>query len=142
MKQLLVLVGLIALSGCATLGDVMQEKSDGGGTAKVYAVPVDQAWEIARTVLRWEGSDVIEEHRSEGCMLTSFGMNLVSAGTVAGAWIEPSPAGSSRVTVVTTRRVQTNIATVLTEAGFHRRFEQAVEILKREGTLPFKAPSE
>jgi len=32
---------------------------------------------------------MIEEHRKEGFMLTSGGMNLVSYGAYMGAWIEP-----------------------------------------------------
>jgi hypothetical protein len=54
------MIALLWLAGCATLGDVVQEKAQGGGTAQVYPVDVDQAWEIAMTVFRWEGSDAIE----------------------------------------------------------------------------------
>jgi uncharacterized protein YceK len=36
------------ISGCATMGDVMRAKDE--GTAKVYPVNADQAWEIAKTV--------------------------------------------------------------------------------------------
>src|SRR5438105_3726400 len=56
-------LALLWLTGCQTLGDVMQEKTQGGGTTQVYPVDTDQAWKIALTVLRWEGSDAIEEHR-------------------------------------------------------------------------------
>ena len=83
------MVSVLCLVGCQTLGDVLQEKARGGGTVHVYPVERDQAWTIARTVLRWEGSDAIEEHRDQGYMLTSSGLNFVTAGTVMGAWIEP-----------------------------------------------------
>jgi len=96
------------ITGCATMGDVVKSKDQ--GTAKTYPVTADQAWEIARTVFRWEGADAIEEHKSEGYMLTSSGMNLVSAGAVMGAWIEPIDKSNTRVTVVTKRRIATNIA--------------------------------
>ena len=120
------------------MGDVVKSKDQ--GTAVVYPVTQDQAWDIARTVFRWEGADAIEEHRSEGYMLTSSGMNLISAGAVMGAWIDPVDRNSSKVTVVTKRRLSTNLATTLTETTFHKRFAQAVEIVKKGERLPVKPP--
>ena len=134
------MMAVLWLAGCATLGDVVQEKNQGGGTSQVYPVNVDQAWKIAMTVFRWEGSDAIEEHRDQGYMLTSSGMNFVSSGTVMGAWVEPAGQGQTKVTVVTKRRVATNIATTLTEATFHKRFAQAVEIVKAGKPLPPTPP--
>ena len=101
-------------TGCATLSDVVQSKND--GMVQVYPVTSDQAWSIALKVFRWEGSDAIEEHRSEGYMLTSSGINFYSYGTVMGAWIEPLAPAETRVTVVTKRRLQTNVFTTLTES--------------------------
>ena len=129
------------LSGCATMNDVVRVKEDGSeGTTKVYPVTVDQAWEISKTVFRWEGSDAIEEHRDQSYMLTSSGINLVSWGTVMGAWIEPVDKANTKVTVVTKRRVTVNIATTLTEGTYHKRFAQAVEIVKKGQPLPRMAP--
>jgi hypothetical protein len=134
-----VILGLFALlAGCATMGDVVRAKDE--GTAKVYPVNADQAWEIAKTVFRWEGADAIEEHKSEGYMLTSSGMNWVSWGAVMGAWIEPVDKDNTRVTVVTKRRIATNVATTLTETTFHKRFAQAVEIVKKGDRLPYNPP--
>lgn len=131
---------LLCLVGCQTLSDVVREKAQGGGTTTVYPVPMDQAWEIAKTVFRWEGSDAIEEHKAEGYMLTSSGMNLITAGAVMGAWVEPSGERQTKVTVVTKRRIATNLATSLTETTFHRRFAQAVEIVKAGKPLPLTPP--
>ena len=126
------------LAGCATLGDVVRDKEE--GTARVYPVSFDQAWTIAKTVFRWEGTDAIEEHREERYMLTSTGMNLITFGTVMGAWVDPMPDGQMKVTAVTKRRVQTNIFTSLTETTFHRRFAQGVEIVKAGKPLPNQPP--
>ncbi len=129
-------------TACATLNDVVAAKESGReGTSQVYAVTPDQAWDIAKTVLRWEGADAIEEHRAQGYMLTSSGMNLVSMGAVMGAWVEPVPPRSSKVTIVTKRRVQTDLFTTLTEGTFHKRFAQAVEIVKQGKPLPRTAPN-
>jgi len=121
------------------MGDVARSKAD--GTAAVYPVSADQAWEISKTVFRWEGSDAIEEHRSENYMLTSSGMNMVSWGAVMGAWIDPVDANSTKVTVSTKRRLSMNLATTLTEDTFHKRFAQAVEIVKKGQKLPVAPPN-
>jgi hypothetical protein len=93
-------------------------------------------WTIAKTVFRWEGSDAIEDHRDQGYMLTSSGMNFVSAGAVMGAWVEPAGRGQTKVTVVTKRRIATNLATTLTETTFQKRFAQAVALVKAGQPLP------
>ena len=133
-------MAVLGLAGCATLSDVMQEKGQGGGTVQVYPVDTDQAWKIAMTVFRWEGNDAIEEHRDQGYMLTSSGMNFVSAGAVMGAWVEPAGRGQTKVTVVTKRRMATNIATTLTETTFHKCFGQAVALVKAGPPLPVRPP--
>ena len=122
------------VAGCATMSDVIQSKDQ--GISKTYSVTFDQAWTITKAVFRWEGADAIEEHKDERYMLTSSGMNLVTAGTVMGAWIDPTADGQMRVTVVTKRRIQTNMFTSLTETTFHKRFAQAVEIVKVGKPLP------
>jgi hypothetical protein len=143
-KSVQTIVGMVVILagvvGCATLVDVIREKDEGSGTVQVYPVTADQGWQIAKTVFRWEGSDAIEEHRDKGYMLTSSGMNLVSFGTVMGAWIEPISDQQTKVTVVTKRRVQTNIFTTLMESTFHRRFAQGVQIIKAGKPLPLLPP--
>jgi hypothetical protein len=134
------LLSLIA-AGCASTNDVIRVKEAGSeGTAKVYSVTTDQAWDIAKTVFRWEGADAIEEHKAEGYMLTSSGPNLVSWGAVMGAWIERLDGDNTKVTVVTKRRISMNVATTLTEGTFHKRFAEAVEIIKSGKPLPRVAP--
>lgn len=141
----LLLLGLLSASisvttGCSTLGDVVGHKED--GTSQVYPVNADQAWEIAKVVFRTEGTDAIEEHRAEGYMLTSSGMNLVSVGAVMGAWIDKISDNQTKVTVLTKRRITINIATTLMESTFHRRFAQGVQIVKSGKPLPPLLPPE
>lgn len=132
---------MLVVSGCSTMQDVVKVKESGKeGTTKNYAVTEAQAWEIAKTVFRWEGADAIEEHRDQHYMLTSSGVNLVSWGAVMGAWVEPVKEDDTKVTVVTKRRVTVNLATTLTETTFHKRFAQAVEIIKQGKPLPSEAP--
>ncbi len=138
LNLLLVFCLLLFPLGCATMSDVLADKDK--GTVAVYPITQDQAWEISMTVFHWCGADAIEEHRSQGYMLTSKGQDFVSAGSFMGAWIEPFDEQHTKVTVVTKRRVATNLATGLTEATYHRRFAQAVEILKSGQPLPIKPP--
>jgi hypothetical protein len=128
----------ICMIGCATMGDVLNSKDE--GTAQTYPVKSDQAWEMAMTVLRWEGCETIEEHRSSGYMLSTVGQNFVSAGTLVGVWVESINKGNTKVTIVTKRKVQTSLATGLTEATFQRRFAQAVALVKKGKKLPVEPP--
>ena len=126
------------MPGCATMSDVLKSKDE--GTVQTYPVKLDQAWEIAMTVLRWEGCETIEEHRSSGYMLTTVGQNFVSKGSLVGVWVEAINKKDTKVTVVTKRKVQTNMATGLTETTFHRKFAQAVGLVKRGKQLPIDEP--
>jgi len=137
-----VVVAAVFGIGCSSLDDVVREKQAGGGTARTYAVTFDQAWEISRTVFRWEGADQIEEHKDQKYMLTSSGMNFVSAGAVMGAWIEPLDEKNTRVTVITKRRMSTNIATTLTESTYQKTFAQAVQIVLAGKPLPLTKPAD
>ena len=131
---------LLCLAGCQTSNDVIREKTQGGGTTRVYPVSMDQAWEIAKTVFRGEGSDAIEEHKAEGYMLTSSGLKIYTAGAVMGAWVVPINERETKVTVITKRRMVTNLFTGLQETKFHERFAQAVEVLKAGKPLPVTPP--
>jgi len=123
------------------MNDVVRVKENGKeGTSQTYAVSADQAWDISKTVFRWEGADAIEEHRDSGYMLTSSGPNLVSWGAVMGAWIEPVGTDNTKVTVVTKRRISVNVATTLRESTYHESFAKAVEIVKRGDPLPAIKP--
>ncbi|HBQ21555.1 MAG: hypothetical protein A2Z91_02270 [Deltaproteobacteria bacterium GWA2_38_16] len=138
IKILIVLTLSFLLVGCATMSDVLTSKDN--GTAKVYPVNANQAWTIATKVLRWEGADAIEEHRDEGYMLANSSMNLITTGTLMGAWVEKVDNSHSKVTVVTKRRIATNLVTTLTETTFHDRFAQAVDIVKKGQPLPATSP--
>ncbi len=133
------LIIFLVFIGCASMSDVLKSKDE--GTVNVYNVTEEQAWKIAITVLRWEDAETIEEHRDEHYLLTTTGADLVSAGTLIGVWIEPVNNKDTKVTVVTKRKMQTNLATGLTETTFHRRYAQAVEIVKSGNSLPIDPPA-
>ena len=142
-RMVALLATFVLVAGCArSMTDVLRARAAGDGTTKVYPVSEDQAWEIAVTVFRWEGADAIEQHRDQGYMLTSSGINLVSYGAVMGAWVEPVDQDHTKVTVITKRRVATQLATTLTETTYHRRFTEAVEMVKAGNPLPALPPEE
>ncbi len=136
IAMLLPLFALI--TGCANISDAIKAKND--GTVNVYPVDFEQSWKIARTVLRWEDAETIEEHKDENYMVTTVGQNFISAGAVVAVWVEPVDKANTRVTIVTKRKMQTNIATGLTESTFHNRFAQGVTIVKDGKPLPTEAP--
>jgi hypothetical protein len=111
----LVALSFLILTGCATtFGDLVRSKQEGKGTSRVYEVNVDQAWEIAKKVLQWEGTGEIKENRSEGYMATKSGSTLM------GVWIEPIDIVQSRVTIITKSTGRTIIG--LSETEFHEHF--------------------
>lgn len=128
----------IAVSGCASMSDVLKSKDD--GMAVNYPINESQAWDIAFTVLRWEDCETIESHKSQGYLLTTVGRNFISEGSLVGVWFEKIGDNNTKVTIVTKRKISTNLATGLTEGTFHRRFEQAVKIIKSGKKLPIEAP--
>jgi len=115
----------ICLTGCATVGDVVRSRERGEGTSKVYPVNADPAWDIAKTVFRWERTETVEEHRSEGYMLTNSEESLISWGALIGVWIEPVNHDSTRVTFVVKRKSPTELFIPVTEAMLHDDFEVA-----------------
>jgi len=104
-------------------------------------VNFDTSWKIAVRVLRWEDAETIEEHKDENYMVTTVGQNFVSAGSVIAVWVEPIDTSNTKVTIVTKRKMQTNLATGLTESTFHKRFQQGVDIVKQGKPLPSDAPT-
>ncbi len=120
-----VVAGLaIPAAGCQTMSDVVKAKDE--GTMRVYPVSCDVAFDIGRNIFRQEGAEAIEEHRSEGYMLTSSSMGAFTYGTLMGAWFDRAKRGGCAVTVVTKRKLATGAVTTLTEGTFHDRFAAAV----------------
>jgi len=122
VKKLAVLVGsaLVAaslLAGCATAQDVLTSKEE--GTAVVYAVAPSRAFDIAVQVLREDGVTLIEQHRSEGYMLTTFDASFVAV------WVDADQ-GGSLVTVRSKRLTPLSILGFL-ESTFHDDFRRVVE---------------
>jgi len=133
-------ITLLGLAGCQTLGDVIWTHDHGGGTVHVYPIDANQAWQIALTVFRWEGAEAIDEDRTQGYMLATRGSHLPTTGAVMGAWIAPAGEGQTKVTVITKRRFAADIATPLTETTFQKRFAQAVALVKAGQPLPPTLP--
>lgn len=134
---------LLYVGACTTLADVMKAKEEDRGISQIYPVDKDQAFEIAITVFHWEGSDAVEAHQSQGYMLTTYPfIPMLTGGGNAGVWIVPQGTDQEvRVTVVTLERYPgSDMWMGRTETRFHRRFGQAVEIIKEGKNLPLIPP--
>jgi len=131
---------MIPLVACQGIAALTKAREKGEGENRSYPVTQDQAWDISRHVLLWEGSSSIEEHRENDYMIASFGINLVSWGSRAGIWIEKCGEDASIVTVICKRKVATSLATIMTEETFHRWFALGVEIVNSGKVLPETRP--
>jgi hypothetical protein len=129
------------LTGCktVTMGDVIADHQAGGGSSVTYPVDLDQAFEIARTVLKWEVGEHIDSHHDERHLLVHAPENGIYSDTFIGVWVDDVSAGSTKVTAIT-RRMKPLGATALTERTFHRRFAQALAIIASGRPLPDEAP--
>jgi hypothetical protein len=126
---------VLTMAGCATRRDVVASKLRGRGTHRVYAVTVDQAWNISKAILKLEPLDKIEEHRSEGYMLTSDEPASLSPSTYMGVFVEPDGSSSTKVTFVTRRRTPMQGYPALTENLFHLKFGELVALIEAVGPL-------
>lgn len=135
------ILSVVFLFSCNSLNSVVKAKQEGKGTTEVYNIGAEDAWKIAKKSFRWGGSDAIEEYEDEGYMLTSSGMNLVSSGAVMGAWVEPISDEQTKVTVITKRRIATQIATTLTEGKWHKFFAEGVRLTNAGQPLPLEKPN-
>ena len=130
MKSLLGRVGvvLVALSfliltGCATtFSDLVRAKEEGKGKSRVYKVNVDQAWEIAKRILQWQGTDDIKVNRPEGYMLMESGSTWFYKITLIGVWIEPMDKAQTKVTIITESKTSVDTFLGLSETDFHESF--------------------
>ena len=135
VRGALVLLALAALAACATRRDVVASKLKGQGTQRVYAVTVDQAWTISKAILRFEPLGPIEEHRSEGYMLTSDDPSSLAPATYIGVFVEPDGSASAKVTVVNKRRTPTQAYASLSEGAFHRKFSELLGVIEAVGPI-------
>ena len=74
--KLLFAILISSLLGCSTLNTVLKEKEKGNGKRVVYNIQFEDAWLISKSSFRWAGCDAIEEHKSDGYMLTSKGKDI------------------------------------------------------------------
>jgi hypothetical protein len=127
---------MLTLGACAATSDFTRSSTE--GTGRVYEVTQEQAWDIAKTVFRWEGADAIRESLNKDYMVASIGTGFFSHDAAMCAWIDPAGRGETTVAVASKHKDLTR-ATNFTEATFHWRFSQAVDIVKA-GKPPPEAP--
>ncbi len=138
---------IFLVSGCASTQELASElikarNSGKEGVAKVYPVSEDQAWDITKTIFRWEKTDEIEEHRNENYVIASTGIKTAAFGSVMGVWIEPVNSDHTTITVLTRQRVEGGTLTRLTVPEFFNRFDQGVKIIKSGKKLPVIPPQD
>lgn len=134
--KVILLILCLFISGCSTMSDVMIARENGESISEVYKINEEIAWEVAKKVVRQEGFGPIEELRKEHYFLTSSVWSVFEYGNLLGIWIEPISKAETRISVVSKRRVATNIITNLSEEGFHEEFFKELKFQVRQGRLP------
>ncbi len=123
IKILVILMWGVCLTTCATsMSDLVRYKEMGEGTSRVYPVTVQQAWEIARKVLDWEGIGTYEDHRAEGYVLITIGTTWFYRSNFMGIWVEPIDNAQSKVTVIEKSKRSVDTFVGPTERDFHENF--------------------
>lgn len=108
MKKLVCVLALVA--GCGgSISDVKSAHDAGKGTERVYAAGLDATWEATREAMHANHAGAVEEHRAEGYMVATAGMSGGSWGAAMGAWVSPVDAAHTRVRVVVSRTMATNV---------------------------------
>lgn len=127
MAHLRTFVALAALAtataGCRNQRDVIEAHEAGEGTTVLYPVDRERAFRAIVEVLEDEGASSVTPRRDEGYVAADFGVSVFSWGTLVGVWARPAGDGTD-VTVVTLRRLATNVVTRLTEETFHERLRE------------------
>ena len=125
----------IVSSGCASvMSEVIAAKKQGTeGITVDYPVTENQAWDIAKAVLRDSGGQAIEEHRADAYMLTASPASLGVSGALVGVWIRQSGPATTSVTVISKRQIKSALLVAPTESKIHDRIAQAVERMQKDG---------
>lgn len=131
------LVALLGVAGCATPANMVETKEQ--GTSHIYHISPGQAWKITKTVFHWEAFDVIEEHRRNGYMVGRNGNEWAPWTSLTIAWVDRIDRKHTKVTIVTKRHVGVKSGT--SETTFHKRFAQAMRMVKKGKMLPPVPPS-
>jgi hypothetical protein len=132
----LLVLGALAFVACATRRDVVVSKLRGRGISHVYPITTEQAWTISKTILELEPTEKVDEHKSDGYMLTSDSSSTFTPSTYMGVFIEPDGPAAAKVTFVTRRRTPTQSYATLSESSFHRKFAELLTLIATVGQLP------
>ena len=138
LRGFVLLMVLLATTGCVTAASVATAKDE--GLSRVYRISSKQAWKIAKMVFRWEGKDLIEEHRTEGVLVARNGEKWQPWGSMQAAWVERVDRRHTRITVVSKGNIGVNVKKTSSEARFHVRFGQALKIVRAGRSLPVEPP--
>jgi hypothetical protein len=140
--RMLAIVAALSTACGGSMTQVLQEKQDNKAKTRTYAVAPDKAWEIAETVLRWDGAGVIEEHRDKSYLLTAIAgySNAADETTFVGAWIEPAGDAVKVTCAASGPHTITRFPEDDYERVFHNRFQQALAYVNAGQPIPIQPP--
>lgn len=135
---------VVSTAACSSRQDVLAARLRGQGIEHTYSLALERAWTVTRTLLKLEGIEDVDDHRSEGYVIAGQHAAGLDAGTYLGVFIEPGPTGT-RVIVVSRRRSGVQSYPGLSEREFHHKFAELVAMADQLGVgvgcAPETAPS-
>ncbi len=127
-----ILLVMTMLVGCVTtIRDVLSGKEK--GITMQYALPVDKAYKVAYTVLRWSSDGLIEDHREEGYLLTANGKYQSQ---LIAVWFDSVRVDTTAITFVAAN----GVISQKREQKLHSYYQEAVQKIRAGEKLPIQRP--
>jgi hypothetical protein len=142
MNRALLFAVSTVLFACTNMHDVVGAHDKGLGTAVVYPVSEQQAWQITNTILKIDRpSAPVDERRGEGYVLLKVSVSTLGSGTYIGVWVDPVSVTETKVTFVRKQRIASDTIRAWTSEGFHRDFKELVALVASSCTAAPAASS-
>jgi hypothetical protein len=127
-------------TGCGgTERDVLTAFDEKRYGERSFEIPMGQAWDAARAAIQWNGAVAVEEYPERRLLLGIAGPSAVSWGQAMGVWVDPVNAHATRIRVVVSPVVSTNV-TAPTESSVLDDIERAIVREKQGLPLPDEDP--
>lgn len=125
MKVVLLTLLVLGVNACASV-ETMRE-AGGNGTANVYNVSYDKAWEASKDAVVDAGGRLNEEDKAQGYIIGTFGMSAFSWGEKVSIFLTALDKNATEVEVVSKRALATNVTAKNWEPTIHKQIKNNLQ---------------
>lgn len=125
MKVVLLTLLVLGVNACASV-ETMREVG-GNGTANVYNVSYDKAWEASKDAVVDAGGRLNEEDKAQGYIIGTFGMSAFSWGEKVSIFLTALDKNATEVEVVSKRALATNVTAKNWEPTIHKQIKNNLQ---------------